>query len=265
MLYGKIKFNINYQIMKINNKFRSPNYSFRTKQISFIVIHYTEVNFRDSLAILCNYRSKVSAHYLIKSNGDIFNLVADKFSAWHAGVSSWQGLDKINEHSIGIEIENLGNEHFTSSQMEACVNLCHMLKQRYNINQHNIIGHSDIAPNRKIDPGIFFDWHVLALRGLGKWYPTYLNNIKDEKIIIKYNEQNEKVTSLQSNLKQVGYKIDITGIFDLQTNYVVRAFYAHFYPHLIRTVGIDFYKDQNSQYFWNNVADQILAELVMIQ
>ncbi|MGI4776307.1 MAG: N-acetylmuramoyl-L-alanine amidase [Janthinobacterium lividum] len=259
---SKLESNIDYGAMKINTKFRSPNYSFRTAPISFIIIHYTERNFKDSLALLCNYKKKVSAHYLIKSSGEIFNLVEDRLSAWHAGLSHWQGIDKINEHSIGIEIENLGDENFPPIQMEACIDLCNMLSQRYNIDKNNIIGHSDIAPDRKIDPGIFFDWSILASSNLGKWYKIDHKDIEDTELVIKYNEQNTEIMNLQRNLRKIGYKIAMTGTFDLQTNYVVRAFYAHFYPSSIRKIGVNFYRDQDSKYSWNKTVAKILAGLI---
>ena len=156
--------------MNIITNIASPHYSIRTNPIKFIIIHYTELTFDDALDRLCNPLSKVSSHYLIKSDGKIFELVDTSNVSWHCGVSYWNGLDTINDHSIGIELDNLGCEAYSIEQMNSCIDLCKILMSRYNIPNANILGHSDIAIDRKIDPGIFFDWGLLASHNLGLWY-----------------------------------------------------------------------------------------------
>ncbi len=143
---------------------------------------------RESEAIerLTNIKSKVSSHYLIKNNGEIVIMVPDLYEAWHAGVSSWKNLKSLNKHSIGIEISNPGHEYnykkFYKKQIQSIKKLSKFLIEKYKINQKNILGHSDIAPDRKKDPGEKFPWKYLAQFGIGKWHSisqkTLLNNRK---------------------------------------------------------------------------------------
>jgi N-acetylmuramoyl-L-alanine amidase len=228
-----------------------------------IVIHYTEMNFEDAIARLCDPLAKVSTHYLIKSDGQIFKLVDTDHVAWHAGESSWKDLEKINDHSIGIELDNSGYSNFPISQMNSCVDLCQQLSNIHQISRFNIIGHSDIAPSRKIDPGIFFDWLYLAKHKLGIWH-----NIDTlaprSKVMFHYGDQQPEILITQNNLKKLGYKIELTGIFDDQTNFVIRAFQSHFYQPLIRKLGVNFYRNHNSKYFWDNISEEILKELISI-
>ncbi|NRB10157.1 MAG: N-acetylmuramoyl-L-alanine amidase [Rickettsiaceae bacterium] len=250
--------------MKINDKFSSSNYSIRKEQVNYIILHYTEMEFTAALEKLCDSNSEVSCHYLIKADGEVFRLVADSRKAWHAGRSHWQGIDELNESSIGIEIDNLGNEDFTQQQIAACVELCHMLKNKYNIKSNNIIGHSDIAPWRKIDPGIFFPWHILAQQGLGIWYD--LNLVKKDfvknKIIHEFADKNDAVKKLQLQLQQLGYKVEISGEFDQQTNFVIRSFQSHFNQQIIQDKGLDYYRNDDSLYVWDNISQTILTNLL---
>ena len=120
----------------------------------------------EAIQKLCNSRSKVSSHYFIKNNGQILNLVPDLYTAWHAGVSCWKKFKSLNKYSIGIEINNPGHDHgykkFNSKQIFSLIKLLKYLKKKYNIKKQNILGHSDIAPYRKKDPGEKFPWDVLA-------------------------------------------------------------------------------------------------------
>ena len=127
------------------------------KSIQFIIIHYTGMK-KEIHAIkrLCNFMSQVSSHYFIKNNGDLLNLVPDLYVAWHAGKSSWKRYKLLNKFSIGIEISNPGHEHgykkFNSSQISSLIKLIKYLQYKYNVKSQNILGHSDIAPDRKKDP-----------------------------------------------------------------------------------------------------------------
>ena len=130
---------------------------------------------------LCNIKSKVSAHYFIKKNGSVLNLVPPLYEAWHAGKSSWKGVKSLNRHSIGIEIQNSGHdnkyENFAQKQIISTKKLLKYLIRKYKINFNNILGHSDIAPDRKKDPGEKFPWKELSKYKLSKWHNLDLSLI----------------------------------------------------------------------------------------
>lgn len=157
------------QNLNINNRFQSPNYSSRlTSRIDTLVIHYTEMKSAEAaIERLCDPIAAVSAHYVIAKSGEIFGLVNETAKAHHAGVSYWRGREKVNDFSIGIELDNNGKESFSTPLMNALIKLCHHLIGKYSIEPHNIVGHSDIAPLRKTDPGIFFEWNKLAENAIG--------------------------------------------------------------------------------------------------
>ena len=149
--------------MKLINKYKSKNFNKRkTKQIIFIIIHYTALkSCNDAIEYLCNSKNKVSSHFIISQNGKIFNLVNEKMRAWHAGLSYWNDHTDINSLSIGIELDysfNKSNNKFSIKMMNSLCYLLDKLKKKYKIKSHNILGHSDIAPFRKIDPGPKFPW-----------------------------------------------------------------------------------------------------------
>lgn len=145
----------------------SPNFGDRRLPVDMIVIHYTEMtDTAKTLAHLSNPDAEVSSHYLIDYDGTIYRLVDEEKRAWHAGVSRWQGVADVNSRSIGIEIMNDGKKPYTPAQMNALAALCHDIKSRHVIKPENIVGHSDVAPVRKIDPGPHFDWAWLARQGI---------------------------------------------------------------------------------------------------
>lgn len=152
----------------------SPNFDERERPIDMIVLHYTGMKTaQEAIDRLRDPEAKVSAHYVLDEDGTLYNLVDESKRAWHAGVSKWRGVDNVNHNSIGIEIVNPGHEWgyrpFTKAQYDVLIPLCQQLKARYNIPDENIIGHSDVAPGRKQDPGELFDWKLLADNGLGLW------------------------------------------------------------------------------------------------
>ncbi len=153
----------------------SPNFDSRDGcDISLLVLHYTGMKTAsDALERLCNLDSKVSAHYVVDEDGVVYHLVKEEMRAWHAGVSSWRGESRVNHHSIGIEIVNPGHEFgyraFPDIQMQSVIALCNDILVRHDIPARNIIGHSDVAPSRKEDPGELFDWAWLAREGVGLW------------------------------------------------------------------------------------------------
>jgi N-acetylmuramoyl-L-alanine amidase len=158
----------------------SPNFNDRPvgTVINTVVLHYTDLeNSKVSLNILCDPKAEVSSHYLIDVDGTINQLVADEKRAWHAGVSQWRGRDNVNNFSIGIELQNPGYNYFLKyghwdpyplPLMGSLVELLRDLTSKYPINPLDIIGHNDVAPDRKRDPGPHFDWQWLAKKGFGK-------------------------------------------------------------------------------------------------
>jgi N-acetylmuramoyl-L-alanine amidase len=188
----------------------SPNFDTtkRTpKQIKFIIFHYTGMKKEfDSINRLTSTLSKVSSHYFIKNNGQIITLVPDLYIAWHAGVSSWKNYKFLNKHSIGIEISNPGHEFnykkFSKKQIKSILRLSKFLIKKYKIKSQNILGHSDISPTRKKDPGEKFPWEYLSLNKIGYWHK--LNKKKLEKN--RYLKTNNLEKNLfYKNLKLIGY------------------------------------------------------------
>ena len=187
-------------------KYYSPNFDIKkrsNKRITAIIIHYTGMQSeRESLKKLISSRSKVSCHYLINRKGRIFNLVKDQNIAWHAGKSMWGKYKNLNKNSIGIELVNKGHRYgyqvFTKIQIKKLTKLCKSLKKKYKIKNNFILGHSDIAPLRKIDPGEKFPWYYLSSKGVGI-YPKEIS-----KFVKKTKMQNIK--GFFKNLHKIGYR-----------------------------------------------------------
>ncbi len=157
----------------------SPNWDERKHPISMLVLHYTEMKPMESaLERLCDPEASVSAHYLISEEGEVIRLVPEDKRAWHAGASSWRGLRDVNSASIGIELDHpghaLGYRPFAEAQIEALLPLVHRIVHQYDIPRANVVGHSDVAPMRKIDPGELFPWNRLASHRLCLARPTRL-------------------------------------------------------------------------------------------
>ena len=155
----------------------SPNFDERALPVSMLVLHYTGMpDGPGAIARLCDPESKVSAHYVVAEDGQVLRLVAEEKRAWHAGRSSWRGVTDINSASIGIEIVNPGHEYgyrpFPEEQMGALIPLVAAVVGRHAIRPANVVGHSDIAPARKQDPGELFDWDRLARVGLAMPRPA---------------------------------------------------------------------------------------------
>ena len=223
--------------LKITNNY-SPNFSLHKrskKKIKFLIIHYTGMK-SESLAVkkLCDPKAKVSAHYFIKKNGNILQLVPDLYEAWHAGKSSWKKYNSLNKTSIGIEIQNSGHdysyENFSLKQIDSLKKLLKNLVKNYKIDQKNILGHSDIAPNRKKDPGEKFPWKILSKIKLVKWHK--LNEKKIRKLrLIKLTDSEEN--KFLKNLLKLGYN-KIKGLNSASEKKVIfRAFQRRFRQSLI--------------------------------
>ncbi len=157
----------------------SPNFDERLGGVEFLVLHYTGMRSCEAaVGRLCDLAAKVSAHYVVDEDGTVFCLVAEEKRAWHAGVSYWRGVSGLNDASIGIEIVNPGHEFgyraFPEQQMAAVTALCRDILGRWpGIAARNVVGHSDIAPDRKWDPGELFDWRGLAAAGIGVWTDAF--------------------------------------------------------------------------------------------
>ena len=193
----------------------SKNYSInfslpkRSKiQIKFLIIHYTGMKKEsDAINKLCNPLSKVSSHYYIKRNGELLNLVPDLYEAWHAGKSHWKNFKSLNKNSIGIEITNPGHEHgykkFSQKQISSLKKILRYLSKKYKIKKENILGHSDISPDRKKDPGEKFPWQKLAKENLCQWHN--LNKIKLKKFR-KIQSSSKQKEEFLINLSKIGYR-----------------------------------------------------------
>jgi N-acetylmuramoyl-L-alanine amidase len=199
-----------------------------------LVLHYTGMRTcTDALARLTDRASEVSAHYLIDEDGTLYQLVDEAQRAWHAGVSSWRGESDVNTRSIGIELVNPGHEFgyrdFPQPQMDALVNLARGILARHPIPPINVVGHSDVAPMRKTDPGERFDWRGLARAGIGVWpgRPTAMPDTGP------YGDEQVMASEAQLRLKRIGYTVEATGRVDEATSVVLTAFQRRFRPRRI--------------------------------
>jgi N-acetylmuramoyl-L-alanine amidase len=209
---------------------RSPNWDPRPAggAVDILVLHYTGMkSAADALARLCDPAARVSAHYLIDEDGAVHALVDEARRAWHAGVAFWRGQHDVNARSIGIELANPGHEHgyceFPSAQMAALESLALEILARHAIPPRNVVGHSDVAPRRKQDPGELFEWRRLAARGIGLW-PVAAAAAALPAIDAAWDAQAGPL------LARYGYESD-----DVRAS--VRAFQRHFRPALITGVA----------------------------
>lgn len=206
----------------------SPNHEPRPegRDIDMLVIHYTGMESAEAaLERLCDPGAKVSAHYLIDEGGMVYALVDESRRAWHAGLSCWRGARDINDRSIGVELANPGHEFgyrpFPEPQMLALRDLCRGILGRHPIPPRNVVGHSDIAPLRKSDPGELFDWQRMARWGVGLWPPQ-----DDEQEIMP----DRAVEEVQIMLAAYGYDVPVSGGLDAETRAAIAAFQRHFRP-----------------------------------
>ena len=203
--------------MAENGRYESPNHDARPGgvAIDMVVLHYSGMETADAaLARLCDPAAKVSAHYLIDEDGAVRRLVAEERRAWHAGVAWWRGVRDVNGRSLGIELVNPGHEFgyrpFAEAQMAALEDLARGILARHPIEARNVVGHSDVAPRRKMDPGELFDWPRLAAAGIGLWPDSAPADAAD-------------ADEVKAMLADFGYETEDPGM-------TVTAFQRHFRP-----------------------------------
>lgn len=214
----------------------SPNAEARAggRKPDMILLHYTGMKTGEAaVQRLCAPESKVSAHYVVFEDGRIVQCVPEALRAWHAGASFWGGETDINSCSIGIEVVNPGHEFgypdFPLRQIAAVITLCRSIVTRRGLlSQVRVLGHSDVAPARKQDPGEKFPWDLLSDSGVGHWVRPAPINIDGP--TLKPGERGDAVTRLQRVLRGYGYGIAETGEYDDATRVVVTAFQRHFRP-----------------------------------
>jgi N-acetylmuramoyl-L-alanine amidase len=220
----------------------SPNFDSKKRkknQIKFIIFHYTGMKSeKAAIKKLTDFKSEVSCNYFIKKNGEIITMVPDLYIAWHAGKSLWKKYQSLNKNSIGIEITNPGHRHgynrFSNSQIRSLIKLSRSLIRKYKINSNNILGHSDIAPERKKDPGEKFPWEYLANKSIGFWHNLNKKLLyKNRKI--KINNYQKKI--FIKNLIKIGYPIQKTkkleSYLEKNLNLIIKAFQRRFRQDLI--------------------------------
>ena len=207
----------------------SPNFDLKKRKktnIYFIIFHYTGMkNEKEAINRLTCSKSKVSSHYFIKKNGEILNLVPDLYTAWHAGVSSWGNYRSLNKYSIGIEISNPGHNFiynkFKKKQIYSIYKLSKLLQKKYKIKKNHILGHSDIAPERKKDPGEKFPWEYLSKKKIGYWHNLNKRNLfKNRKVNVTKREKEIFIRNIHkigypknNKIKKNKYQKIITGAF----------------------------------------------------
>ena len=232
----------------------SPNFDLKKrslKEIKFIIFHYTGMKKqKDAISKLTNINSKVSSHYFIKNNGEILTLVPDLYIAWHAGVSSWKKYKTINKYSIGIEISNPGHEHsykkFSKKQINSILKLSTYLIKKYKIKSNFILGHSDIAPDRKKDPGEKFPWKYFSKNKISFWH-----NLSKKKL---FKGRNKQVSQLEKNkfiknLNKIGYPKNMSFNKNKYSKLLTTAFQRRFRQELVSGII-----DQECLFISNNLA-----------
>lgn len=210
----------------------SPNFDTRPGPPDMLVLHYTGMESGEAaLQRLRDPAAKVSAHYLVEEDGRVFALAPEARRAWHAGVSVWRGERDVNALSIGVELVNPGHEHgyraFPPAQIDALVALLDAVRGRWTIPDARILGHSDVAVGRKIDPGERFPWAELAARGHGLWVEPAS---APPGAPLQVGSEGVGVFALQAGLTRLGYDLPPSGRYEADTAAVVEAFQRHWRP-----------------------------------
>jgi N-acetylmuramoyl-L-alanine amidase len=213
----------------------SPNFDRRRGPPDMLVLHYTGMpSAEEAVTRLQDPASKVSAHYVVDEDGSILRLVAEEHRAWHAGRGAWQGETDCNAASIGVEIVNPGHEFgyrdFPDAQIDAVISLVSDIRTRWTIPDTRIIGHSDLAPDRKQDPGERFPWKRLASLGHGLWFEPAPERIAALGAPLAVGDEGLGVIVLRAGLHRLGYGLQPGGDYDEATKLTVEAFQRHWRP-----------------------------------
>src|SRR5581483_4361691 len=216
----------------------TPNFDARTGPPDMVVLHYTGMETGEAaLARLRDPEAKVSAHYLIEEDGRVFALAPEERRCWHAGVSVWRGQRDINAVSVGVELVNPGHEFgyrpFPDAQIDALIALLGEIRGRWSVPDARILGHSDVAPARKQDPGELFPWKRLAEAGHGLWVEPPASPGAP----LGPGDEGAGVFALQAGLTRLGYDLPPSGAFDQDTTTVVTAFQRHWRPERVDGVA----------------------------
>ncbi len=220
---------------KFYSKHLSPNFNIKKKRnINFVIIHYTGMlPIKKTIEKFKDSKSKVSCHWLISSKGKIYKIVDEKNEAWHCGKSRWKKFINLNKCSVGIELDNPGHgssyKTFPNTQMNALAFLLKKILVKYNINNKNVLGHSDISPERKLDPGEFFDWHYLAKKKLA-YFPPIKKKILIRNIFFQIGDKGNTILELKILLKKIGYACILNSKFDIKFKLIIEAFQRRFLP-----------------------------------
>ena len=211
----------------------SPNHDARDCPVDTLILHYTGMQtVQAALDRLRAPDALVSSHYVVDEDGTVFRLVPEGRRAWHAGVSHWRGHVALNARSIGIEIVNPGHEwgyrDFPVLQLAAVCDLCLLILARHAIPQRNVLAHSDVAPDRKMDPGERFDWRALAENGVGLW-PDDAPDLGTTGAI----RDAARLRPVRGALAEIGYRVAPEGALDPALSAVLRAFQRHWRPEAI--------------------------------
>ncbi|MFP4519039.1 MAG: N-acetylmuramoyl-L-alanine amidase [Oceanicaulis sp.] len=209
----------------------SPNFNERAARVSILVLHYTGMDDAEAaIERLCDPDAGVSSHYVVDEEGAVTRLVAEDKRAWHAGAGAWRGQADVNSASVGIEIVNGGHCYglpaFPDAQVEAVITLSQAILARHEIKASGVIGHSDLAPERKLDPGERFPWRVLARAGIGVWP----ERVAGDRTVrhAPGRGSGETLLRLQDHLRAIGYAEPGDGDYTARTRAVVAAFQRRF-------------------------------------
>jgi N-acetylmuramoyl-L-alanine amidase len=210
-----------------------PNHDERNETVDMLILHYTGMKTAgDAIDRLRDPVAAVSSHYVVDEDGSVFRLVPEDRRAWHAGVSYWRGHTALNARSVGVEIVNPGHEwgyrDFPVLQLAAVCDLCLGILARHAIPAHNIVGHSDVAPDRKEDPGERFDWRALAENGVGLW-PAGAVDLGTMGAV----RDAVKLRPVRAALAEIGYRVALEGELDPALSTVLRAFQRHWRPEAV--------------------------------
>ena len=228
--------------MKLNTTFNySPNFyknKRKFKNIKFIIFHYTGMKKeKNAINRLINKNSNVSCHYFIKNNGEILNLVPDLYTSWHAGNSSWKNYKSLNKSSIGIEINNPGHNYgykkYSKKQIYSLIKLSKYLIRKYNIKSKFVLGHSDIAPLRKKDPGEKFPWKELSKKKISIWHDL------EQKILLMHRKKKintKDQINFFNNLIKIGYLKNLKEFKKKNFKLLVKAFQRRFRQEIINGI-----------------------------